>query len=222
MLSNFSREAIPNSRYWYCWWKENINLRSSGRSSTSSWASSFVWKWDIYGLPEKFFQIYTLHGLVQYRIIPCIYALVPDKSEDTYCRFLEEVRNTLDLEHLPQDIMTDFEIAAINVALLLLKEQKWKDASFICAQICGNEFREVDFNKDTSMILNLPIHFEWLGHWHLFHQMKPKLILNNTVITLETFKMTIAIQSLIIFRIPTLVGFVETHLEGAPLFAQAL
>ena len=31
---------------------------------------------------------------------------------------------------------------------------------------------------------------------------------------LETFTMTIAIQSAIILRIPPLVGFVETHLEG--------
>ena len=55
-----------------------------------------------------FFQAYTIHGLVQDRIIPCIYALLPDKSEDTYRRFFEEVRNTLDLEHSPQDILIDF------------------------------------------------------------------------------------------------------------------
>ena len=48
--------------------------------------------------------------------MPCIYTLLPDKSEDTYYRFFEEVRNTLDLEHSPQDIMIDFEIAAINAA----------------------------------------------------------------------------------------------------------
>ena len=60
--------------------------------------------------PRVFFQVYTLHGLVQDRIIPCIYALLPDKSEDTYRRFFEEVRNTLDLEHSPQDIMIDFEM----------------------------------------------------------------------------------------------------------------
>ena len=92
--------------------------------------------------------------------------------------------------------------------LLRLKEKKWKAASLICDRICGNEFREVDFNKDTSMTLSFPIHFEWLWHWHLFHLMKPKFVLNNTVIMLETIK------SLIILRIPTLVGFVETHLEG--------
>ena len=54
--------------------------------------------------------------MVKDRIIPCIYALLPDNFEDTYSRFFEEVRNTLDLQHLPQDVMIDFEIAAINAA----------------------------------------------------------------------------------------------------------
>ena len=89
--------------------------------------------------------------MVQDRIIPCIYALLPDKSEDTYRRFFEEVRNILDLEHSPQDIMIDFEIYSqlLMLLLLLLKEQKRKAASFTCARIYGNEFKEVDFNKDN-------------------------------------------------------------------------
>ena len=76
---------------------------------------------------EFFFQVYTLHNLVQDRIIPCIYALLAYKSEDTYRRFFEEVRNTLDLEHSPQDVMIGFEIYCqllMLLLLLLLKEQK--------------------------------------------------------------------------------------------------
>ena len=65
---------------------------------------------------EFFFQVYTFHGLGQDRIIPCIYALLPDKYEDTSHRFFEEVINTLDIEHSPEDIMIDFE----TLMLLLL------------------------------------------------------------------------------------------------------
>ena len=54
--------------------------------------------------------------MVEDRIVPCIYAHLPDKSEDTCRTFFEEVGNILDLEHSPQDIKTDFEIAAINAA----------------------------------------------------------------------------------------------------------
>ena len=56
--------------------------------------------------------------------------------------------------------MTDFKIAAINATAATFEGTEMKTASFNCAQICGNEFREVDFNKDTSMMLNLHIHFE--------------------------------------------------------------
>ena len=80
-----------------------------------------------------FFQVYTLHGLVQDRIISCIYALLPDKSEDPYRRFFEEVRNTLDLEHSPQDIIIDFEKAAINAVAATFEETEMKAASLICA-----------------------------------------------------------------------------------------
>ena len=56
---------------------------------------------------EFFFLACTLHGLVDDRVIPCIYALLTDTSEDTYRRFSEEVNNALDTEDSPQDFMTD-------------------------------------------------------------------------------------------------------------------
>ena len=68
--------------------------------------------------------------MVQDRIIPCIYALLPDKSEDTYRRFFEEVRNTIDLEHSPQDIIIDFEIAAINAVAATFEGTEMKGCFF--------------------------------------------------------------------------------------------
>ena len=87
-----------------------------------------------------FFQVYTLHGLVQDRIISCIYALLPDKSEDPYRRFFEEVRNTLDLEHSPQDIMIDFEIAAINAAAATFEGTEMKGCFF---HLCSNLWNRI-------------------------------------------------------------------------------
>ena len=65
----------------------------------------------------------STHFAVWFKI-PCIYALLPDKSADTYRKIFEEVRNTLDLEHSPQDIVIDFEIAAINAAAAATFEGK--------------------------------------------------------------------------------------------------
>ena len=89
-----------------------------------------------------FFQVYTLHGLVQDRVILCIYALLPDKSEDTYRRFFEEIRNTLDLEHSRQDIMTDFQIAAINAAATFMKGYFFHLSSNLWKQIQRNGLQQ--------------------------------------------------------------------------------
>ena len=89
---------------------------------------------------EFFFQVYTLHALAQDRTMLCIYVLLPDKSEDTYRRFFEEVRNTLDLEHSPQDTMTDFKIAAINAAAATFEGTEMKGCFFY---LCSNLWKRI-------------------------------------------------------------------------------
>ena len=42
-------------------------------------------------VPEIFFQLYTLHVLREGRVIPCVYALLPNKQETMYQAFLSEV-----------------------------------------------------------------------------------------------------------------------------------
>ena len=34
--------------------------------------------------PEIFFQIYTIHALINHQIFPCVFALLPNKTEATY------------------------------------------------------------------------------------------------------------------------------------------
>ena len=48
------------------------------------------------------------------RSFPCIYGLLPNKTEETYNRLWQEVSNLV--QHNPDDIMNDFETASINVA----------------------------------------------------------------------------------------------------------
>ena len=65
--------------------------------------------------PEIFYQLYTLHALINERVIPCIYALLPNKTEETYHRFFSEVAVVLQ-QYVPSDIMMDFELASINAS----------------------------------------------------------------------------------------------------------
>ena len=109
---------------------------------------------------DFFFQVYTLHGLVQGCIIPCIYALLPAESEDTYRRFFEEARNTLDLKHSPQGIMIDFEIAAIDTTAATFEGTEMKGCFFhLCLNLC-KRIQRSGLQQRYVMMLNLPIHFK--------------------------------------------------------------
>lgn len=63
--------------------------------------------------PEVFFQLYTLHAQRGGSIFPCVFALLPNKTEATYRRFYEQIFNLIGHVNL-QDILVDFEKAAIN------------------------------------------------------------------------------------------------------------
>ena len=63
--------------------------------------------------PQGFDQLYTLHGFSRGAVYPCVYALLPGRSEEVYRGFLDRVvqlSNGLN----PVSIMTDFEMAAIR------------------------------------------------------------------------------------------------------------
>ena len=65
--------------------------------------------------PKLFFQIYTIHAMINHRIFPCVFALLPNKTEATYNRFLTEVLNALrNIRNEPEGILVDFEKAAMN------------------------------------------------------------------------------------------------------------
>lgn len=65
-------------------------------------------------VPQLFYQLYSIHSLVDGRVIPCIYALLPNKTQATYMRLLQHlvaIHNDLK----PRTVLTDFELAAMNV-----------------------------------------------------------------------------------------------------------
>lgn len=63
--------------------------------------------------PEIFFQLFTVHVLMNGQIIPCLYCLLPNKTQDTYRRLWTELKTIVPTGN-PSSIMMDFEKAAIN------------------------------------------------------------------------------------------------------------
>ena len=41
--------------------------------------------------PEIFFQFYTIHGVLDGRVFPCVFPFLPNKNENTYKRLFEQL-----------------------------------------------------------------------------------------------------------------------------------
>lgn len=85
--------------------KRNLDLMSSCRN----WYADGTFKVS----PPLFAQVYTIHGVQYSNVVPTLYALLPNKSEETYVKLLSALKD-LKPDLQPQTVMTDFETAAIN------------------------------------------------------------------------------------------------------------
>ena len=67
-------------------------------------------------VPELFFQLFTIHALGPGGFfVPCVYALLPNKTRDTYARLFTEVKH-LRPNCSPRSIMIDFERTTLQAA----------------------------------------------------------------------------------------------------------
>ena len=64
-----------------------------------------------------FFQLHTVHAKLAGRVLPCIYALLPNKQGFTYTRLFQHILAAVEpLGNRPFTMMFDFEKAAISSA----------------------------------------------------------------------------------------------------------
>ena len=92
--------------------------------------------------PLIFFQVYTIHAICQGKVVPCIYALLPNKTGQTYGRLLTEVANNMN-GHAPTDMLFDFEQAAFNAARATFPGIEVKGCFF---HLCQNIWSRVQKN----------------------------------------------------------------------------
>ena len=94
--------------------------------------------------PDIFYQLYTIHAQVNGRVLPCVYGLLPNKTQNTYSRFFNEIwRNSLVAYPnalLPTEILFDFEIAAHNAARTAFNGVDVKGCFF---HLCSNIWKHV-------------------------------------------------------------------------------
>ena len=65
--------------------------------------------------PEVFYQLHTFHAQRNGRIFPCIFALLPNKTEATYRRLMIAISN-LTNGRFPTDILIDYPYILISLS----------------------------------------------------------------------------------------------------------
>lgn len=69
-------------------------------------------------VPKPFYQLYTVHvdvgtnSTTTTNVVPILFALLPNKTENTYCRFFMLLRNTMGL--IIEKFKFDYELAQLN------------------------------------------------------------------------------------------------------------
>ena len=67
--------------------------------------------------PKLFDQLYTFHAEFQGHMLPLVYSLLPNRTEDTYVRTLQYIQETchdLGFHFAPRTFQMDFERSAHN------------------------------------------------------------------------------------------------------------
>ena len=84
-------------------------------------------------VPTVFFQLYTIHAKVGNNYPPCVYFLLPNKTQNTYVRMLDALKFLLPYAN-PEVILADFENAAQNAFRLAYPNANIKGCLFHLSQ----------------------------------------------------------------------------------------
>jgi hypothetical protein len=106
--------------------------------------------------PEIFYQVYTIHAICNGKVVPCIYALLPNKTGASYERFFRKILNHLN-RHVPTDILVDLEQGAMNGARNVFVGIIVKGCFFHLSQNIWKKIQEnglAALYKATGLILN--------------------------------------------------------------------
>ena len=112
--------------------------------------------------PQIIFQIYTIHPQINGRILPCIYALLPNKTEETYTTSFREVEQHV--ANSPTDILMDFERAASNSVCLVYLNTELKGFFNHFASVYGSIFKTLVYRNTIKTMKTLPCGFACFLH----------------------------------------------------------
>lgn len=146
----FDSGSEDNNRFFIFGTNDNLRLLET----TAHWFMDGTFK----TAPTLFYQLFTVHALVNGRTVTCIYALLQNKTQDTYTK-LFNILTTLNANLKPTSVMIDFEMAVINSLEIVFPESEVKGCFFHLSQ---NIYRKIQENglqqryqEDSNFALKL-------------------------------------------------------------------
>ena len=91
--------------------------------------------------PDLFYQVYTIHGVIENAVIPLVYALLPNKTQDTY----EKLFGCL--EQFGKKVVIDFEAAVRNAIKKMQPDTEIQFCFFHLGQAVWRNVQKLGFSR---------------------------------------------------------------------------
>lgn len=111
--------------------------------------------------PKIFTQLYTIHSIINTSVVPLVYVLLPDKTEDTYHRMFIAL-NSIMPNLKPKLFMLDFEKGAMNAVINIYPDTKIKGCFFHLSQSFWRRIQSLGFQKKYSEDPQFSLHLREL------------------------------------------------------------
>ena len=134
------------------WWLDNL-------AANKHWAADGTFKVS----PNVFSQVYTIHASVLGYTVPCVYALLSEKTEASYRLMLRQIRLAIERRHPGYQgdgtIITDLERAAMNAFGDIFPDKRQSVCFFHMCKALWKKTREVGlqtaYSEDADLALKV-------------------------------------------------------------------
>ena len=154
LLDNEDEDFVPQSRLLIFTTENNIRQLFSSPDWFADGTFSIV--------PNLFFQLWTIHGVVAEQVFPLVYVLASNKTQETYTEVLNFLKDkAIALRHpnaelLPVSCTTDMELAAVNAISAVFPRARIQLCFFHFAQAIYRKTQELgltmEYNEEGSEV----------------------------------------------------------------------
>lgn len=112
--------------------------------------------------PTLFYQVFTIHCMLGNGALPCVYALLGNKSQPSYARVFQKIKDK-EPRLEPRTVMCDFELAAINAMRGVFPEVEVSGCHFHLRQSIFRHILHEGLRSQYINDENIRNHVKYLG-----------------------------------------------------------